>query len=496
MKYLLGINIGSQSIRIQLYDQELQNIGMVSIPQRIDAPRPSWATQNAAAWWPAIRENLKMLLLKTGVSGKDIFSVGCTAHMHGVVPIGHDGNLLQENIQIYSDKRAVKIAKALRDAPDMEEWYHIAGNVPVSNWFGIKVRWIKEHQPEIYDRAACFLTPCGYLAYLLSGEYSMDPSDASGSFLMDSAKDEWSPELADILGIDISKLPPIRQSVEVLGTVTRKTAEETGLGIQTRVLCGAGDMLCGLYLSGLNKEKRAVDSTGTGSVLCAYSKSPLYDKRIMNLRSVMPGWVSFGENDSSGISLRWLGNLLTACGKDKLDYENINELVAGEMESREKLFFLPYLLGERTMGAPNGKGCFIGMTLATTPGRMLRAVMEGQAFDNRRILDIFTEQGYEIESIYAICGGAKSTIWNQIRADIYNRPVYTLQAEECEAMGAALLGSVEAGMFGNLSDAAEQIMKIKREYLPRKDRAKQYEEEFQNFVELHDAMQKPFGHIY
>ena len=148
------------------------------------------------------------------------------------------------------------------------------------------------------------------------------------------------------------------------------------------------------------------------------------------------------------------------------------------------------------MGAPNGKGCFIGMTLATTPGRMLRAVMEGQAFDNRRILDIFTEQGYEIESIYAICGGAKSTIWNQIRADIYNRPVYTLQAEECEAMGAALLGSVEAGMFGNLSDAAEQIMKIKREYLPRKDRAKQYEEEFQNFVELHDAMQKPFGHIY
>ena len=99
------------------------------------------------------------------------------------------------------------------------------------------------------------------------------------------------------------------------------------------------------------------------------------------------------------------------------------------------------------MGSPNGKGCFIGMTLATTPGRMLRAVMEGQVFDNRRILEIFTEQGYEIESIYAICGGAKSTVWNQIRADIYNK-------------------------------------------------AKQYEEEFQNFVELHDDMQKPFGQIY
>ena len=496
MKYLLGINIGSQSIRIQLYDEEVRSVGEVSVPQGIDASEPSWATQNAAAWWPVIKENLKALLCKTGISGKDIFSVGCTAHMHGVVPIGHDGTLLQDNIQIYSDKRGAGIAEALRTASELEEWHHITGNIPVSNWFGIKVRWIRENQPELYEKTACFMTPCGYLAYLLSGECSMDPSDASGSFLMDSEKDEWSKEMASVLGIDVNKLPPIRQSTEVLGTVTPKAANETGLGIQTKVLCGAGDMLCALYVSGLNKENRAVDSTGTGSAICAYSSRPLYDRRILNLRSVMPGWVSFGENDSSGISLPWLGSLLTACGGNKLEYETVNALVEQEFENREKLFFLPYLIGERAMGSSRGKGCFIGMTLATTPGRMLRAVMEGQAFDNKRILNIFTEQGYDIESVYAICGGAKSAAWNQIRADIYNKPVYTLQAEECEALGAALLGSVEAGIFENLSSAAECVMKIGREYLPRKDKAEQYEEEFCNFMELHDALQTPFENIY
>lgn len=496
MKYLLGVNIGSQSIRVQLYDERFKNVGGISVSQKIDSPQPLWATQNASAWWPIVKKSIKELLYKAGISGEDVFSVGCTAHMHGVVPIGREGNLLQKDIQIYSDKRTMNIADTLRRAPDAERWYKIAGNIPVPNWFGIKIKWIKENQPEIYDKTECFLTPSGYLAYLLTGEYSIDPSDASGSFLMDSTKDEWSEELIGALGIEKEKLPPIRQSAEVLGTIHPKAAAETGIGRKAKVLCGAGDMLCALYVSGLSKKKRAVESTGTGSVLCAFNAKPVLDQRVMNLRSVMPGWVSFGENDSSGIALRWLGNILTACGTGALEYKKVNMLAEQKTAGNDKLFFLPYLLGERTMGSSKGKGCFIGMTLTTTPGQMLRAVMEGQVFDNKRILDIFTGQGYEVESIYAICGGAKSDIWNQIRADIYNRPVYTLKEEECEAMGAALLGSVEAGLFGNLSEAAEFVMQVSKEYLPRKDQTEQLAEKYCDFLELHDILQKPFENIF
>lgn len=500
-QYLMGLNIGTQSIRVQIYDERLSCVAAVSTPQFVETPCPGWSTQSASGWWEILRKDIPKALAQAGLKGEQIYSVGCTAHMHGVVPVGREGKLLMEQIQIYSDKRGASIAEYYKHHEHVREFHQITGNVPLSNWFGIKIRWLKEHMREIYEDTRWFLTPSAFINYWLTGEAYMDPSEGSGSFLMDWRTDCWSDRMLEVMKIDREKLPEIVPSGQMIGRISGKAAEETGLSETTRVYCGGGDMLHGLYISGLHKEGNLVDSTGTGSVLCSYNRQPLLDTRVMNLRNVLDGFVTFGENDASGVAFRWLRDVLAKKEKEEAavrnisGYDYLSSQASNVCPGSDGLFFLPYLMGERTTGTPASRGCFIGLNLGTELSHMVRAVLEGVAFDNRMTLDIFKKHGVRTRQIFLICGGARGELWNQIKADIYGMPVYTLMAEECEALGAALLGSVDAGWFDSLEDAAGAVLKKKKEYVPDTERMKIYNEYYEAFKELHNVLQPSFEKI-
>lgn len=500
-KYMIGIDIGTQSIRVHLYDQKANCVAHRAREQYVETPKPMWITQKASAWWSAVRECIKEILIDSQVDREDIVSVGCCAHMHGPVPVTMDRKVVYDDIQLYSDKRAADIASRLRADSNFESVYHLTTNPPTSNWFGIKIKWLQNNMPEVYQTADKFVPPNGFINFMLTGEACIDPSEASGSYLMDATTGEWSDMLIQNMGLHHAKLPRIVKSSGIIGNICSLAAEETGLSTKTVVVAGGGDMLCSLYTSGLKQKGSVVDLTGTGSGICCYSDKPMYDTRIMNLRHVIDGWVPFGNIDCSGGAFRWLRDNLAkdetkfARGQNIDEYVYLSDLASQTQPGADGLLFFPYLMGERTMGSSDSRGSFIGLNLGSKMGHLVRAVLEGIALEHRRILDVFSANGASVERVYHTAGGAKGELWNQIKADVYGIPVYTLKTDEGGVIGAALLGGCAAGLFESVEDAADLVLQVKKEYLPDASKKTRYDMLYKVFCETHDVLQKPFADL-
>ncbi len=495
-KYVLGVNVGSQSIRVFLYDEDMKCVYSATEEQdEIAVPRPAWSTQRASRWWSGVCAGIKKITKKFDTAS--IVAVGCCAHMHGAVPIG-GGAVLDDDIQMYSDKRGAGIVEGLKARRDAAELSALAANPPAASWWGVKLKWIKDNKAEIYEKADKFLTPKDFINYRLSGECCIDPSEASGAFLMDAAYGEWSGALIDALGLDRAKLPRIAASHEVIGCVTSKAARETGLREGTKVVCGGGDMLCTLFVSGLSEAGNLVDSTATASAICYYAEEPMPDPNVMNLRNVIGGWVTFGHIDASGSAYRWLRDTLAKRETREAElrgvdaYHALNALAGEAPPGADGLVFLPFMMGERTMGSVYSRGCYIGVTPGTKTGHLVRALLEGVAFQHKRYIDVFLKNGAKINNAYAISGGAKGALWNQIKADVYRRTIYTLDIEDGESFGAALLAAVGAGIFGDAASTARSLLRVNAAFEPNPANAARYEELYAVFCELHDVLQRPF----
>lgn len=500
MKYIIGTDVGTQSIKVQLYDQNLKLVAQTNTPQYVDTPKPMWATQKADAWWTIVKDSIGKVLKEAGISGEDVAAFGCCAHMHGAVPVKMDGTVVEEDVQLYCDKRGSKIAEDFA-AGLSDEIYQHSANAPIASWHGVKIRWLKDNRPEVYEAADKFLTPKDFINFKMTGKACIDPSEASGTFAMDCETDEWSDQLIQFLGIDKAKLPEIKKAYEVIGTVSEKAAAETGLSTKTSVITGGGDMLSMLYVSGMNKLGSVVDITGTGATIQAYTSKPVMDKRIMNLRHVLDGWVPFGNIDSAGGAFRWLRDNL-AKEETKIAHENGKDEYAYLCELAEQipagadgLYFLPYLMGERTMGSADSRGCFIGLSLEKNLAHMVRALLEGVAFEFKRTLDIFEANGEKVKLVYHSGGAAKGDTWNQIKADIYNVPIYTLEADEGGVLGVALMSAVAMGFVDDLEKGADSLLKVKKIYQPNQANRELYDKAYKVFCELHDVLQPSFKHM-
>lgn len=496
-QYMLGIDIGTQSIRVSLFETNGNSVTFSAAPQYMTSEKPGWATEKPGVWWDCVKENIKNVLKQSGIDPEDIVSIGTGAVMHSPVQISKNGELIADDVQIYSDKRTSGIVENLRGRKDIDLYNGIAANVPAPSWMGLKIKWIKDNMPEAYERTYKFVSAKDYVNYMLTGEMCMDPSEASGAYLMNYENDKWSDELAGLLEIDINKLPGICASSQIIGKVTAKASMETGLKEGTPVACGGGDMLCSLLASGMTRPNIAIDLTGTASVVGFYNPGPIFDKRLMNLRHVMQGWIPYGTVDSSGGAFRWVRDVLCkdeariARDSQKDEYDYLIELAQSINYGSDGVLFLPYLMGERTMGSQCSKGVFLGMTPDTTSGHLIRAVLEGISFEHKRILDVFEEYTH-IDAVLHTAGASKSGFWSQLKADIYQKPVYTLKASETAVLGAALLGAVGVGVYASEIEASEAVVKKDKEYLPDRNKKRRYQELYEVFREIHDSLQTSF----
>lgn len=490
--HLLGIDIGTESTKGVLFDTEGKVVGEFQKGYPLKCPKPGWAEQDPEIWWRATTESVGKIIKKLNVSPDSILGVGVCGQMHAPIPIDKKGNLLYHSPLLWCDKRNVPQSKKLKDNLEEEHLMEITGNPITPAWTAIKLLWMKENTPKIYSDAYKFLLPKDFISYKLTGELSTDYSDASGTFLFDINKEKWSEELAEEFQIDIAKLPKIVPSHKVIGEVTSEVAKITGLSQGTPVISGGADFMCTLLSGGIVSEERAADISGTASEVAFYSQEPLIDKRIMNIHHVIEGWVPFGIQE--GGLLRWFRDefgyeeIQTARKKGVSPYQiMVNEAAKVEMGS-EGLILTPYFMGKRP-GSLHAKGGLFGLTTAHGKAHIIRAIMEGIAYSMKETIDLVEELGIKVDAFRALGGGAKNLLWRKIKADIYGKPILSLNTYEGGALGVAILAGVGVNVFDDPVSVADDIVSIGERCEPTLENHKTYEKLYKKYKKVNEFIE-------
>lgn len=498
---LLSIDVGTENARAALLTIDGQVLASSSQEYALHCPKPGWAEQDPEMWWQTTVHNIREVLVQ--VPDADVAAVGTAGQMHAPVPVDSEGRLTFLAVPLWCDKRSEPQCEAARSALDERGTLRITGNPIVASWTGFKFRWIKENLPEVYARTARFLSCKDYLNMRLTGQCFTDYSEASGTYLFDVRSRTWSAELCASLGIDRRKLPDVVKASDVIGTVTKEAAEQTGLRSGTPVVAGGGDMMCILLGAGIVSQGMACDITGTAADISVFTPEPLYDTRLMHLHHVTPhgGWISFGILDAGGGSYKWfkdnfcLAQVEEARRRGISPYQVLSEGASTVPAGSEGLLFLPYLLGERTLGSSASRGVFFGLTPRHTVSHCARAIMEGVSFDLRRSLEIIEEKGVPINEVRAIGGGARSSVWCEIKSNVYRKPVRTLANFEGGIVGAAMLAGIGVGLYGSAEEAVDSLVRLESTFTVDAQLAQRYDGFYTLYKSLHDSLQPHFKRL-
>ena len=501
MKYLIGIDLGTSGTKTVLFNEEGTVIGSATEEYPLYQPDNGWAEQDPGDWWNACITTLKNVLAESGVNSADIAGVGFSGQMHGLVMLDENGDVLRNSI-IWCDGRTADECAEIMDRVGSSRLVEITANHALTSFTAGNILWVRNHEPELYKRCRQILLPKDYIRYKLTGNYGIDAGDASGMNMLDIFTRVWSDEVLKKLDIDPELLPEVKGSSEVAGFITAEAAVLTGLTAGTPVVYGTGDNMAAAIGTGVVEKGKAFITIGTSGVLFTHSDHVAIDAggRVNTFCTAVPdSWAVFGCTLAAGMSLQWLRNnfflpeINVAKGLGQDPYEIMTAQAQRVPIGANRLIFLPYLMGERSpILDPNARGVFFGLSAIHTKFDMLRSVMEGVVFAQRQCLDIHREMGIEFNEIYATGGGAASSLWRQMIADIFDLPVVTIQNREGPALGAAILAGVGTGLYPSIPEACKRIIKPNTPQLPIAENTKSYTPYYKLFCDLYPGMKEGF----
>ncbi len=485
MKFL-GIDIGTGGSRAVLIDEN----GRIRASETVDhipfaSPDTGWAEQEPDDWWRASSEAIRQVL--ENADADEIAAVGLSGQMHGAVLLDKNDKVLRPSL-IWCDQRTQKQCDELTEKVGKERLIELVSNPALTNFTLPKLLWVRENEPDVWERVKSVLLPKDYIRFCLTGEKATDVADGSGTLLLDVANRCWSTELLSLVGLDASLLPKLFESQEISGAVTPEGGRQTGLRPGTPVVAGAGDNAAGAIGMGLTEEGSVGVTIGTSGVVFAVTDSPKIDLkgRIHTLCHAVPGrWHVTGVTQAAGLSFRWFRDNFAA------EEEGFDELVekAGHIPAgADGILWTPYLMGERTPHIdPDARATLTGLAAKHTKAHIVRAILEGVAFSLRDSLEIYKSLGIPLQSIRLGGGGAKSELWRQIQADIYGQAVEILEAEEGAAFGAALLAGVGTGGWSSLDEACQATIRIKQKIEPNPSDAKVLNRRYESYRKVYTA---------
>jgi xylulokinase len=439
---LLGLDLGTGSLKALLLNENGQVIAEASRAYTVHAPQPGWAESNPNDWWNAAQE----ATLELG-HGQEITAVGFSGQMHGVVLSDTKGQALRNAI-LWADGRSGSELETYKSlGPQVLQRL---ANPPVTGMAGMGLLWLKRHEPELLNSARWALQPKDWLRYQLTCEAFADPSDASGTLLYDLERDTWDLDLMDTLELPQALLAPLRGSSEIAGTLSSVAAKRLGLRAGIPVAMGGGDTPTAMFGSGLLKPGVIQLSIGSGAQIVAPREAAIIDKSLRThlYRAVTPnGWYAMAAMQNAGLALEWVRGMLG------LEWETAYLEAFAPGVHTNGLSFLPYLMGERTPHLnTNARGAWVGLALSHTRSHLMRAAFEGVAFTIRDGFKALLETGIEIPTLRLAGGGTTIQTWRQLLADTLQRPLYTSEISSASARGAALLAGVASGVFSNCEE--------------------------------------------
>ena len=460
--YFLAIDVGTGSVRSALVDASGAIRCIAAREHEQIVPRYGWSEQRPADWWQGAVATIREVLDTVPDAAARIAAICACGQMHGTVLIDADGRLTRDTAPLWNDKRTFAQVESFRAQHAPESYLAKTANPATPAWPGFKLQWTRQHDADAYERATTVFMPKDYVNFRLTGERACDWSDASTSFLMDPVTRTWSPAMFEMLDLDMRKMPEIRAPIDVLGSVTRAAAVETGLREGTPVLVGGADYPVSVLGSGVHGPGLASDITGTSSIITVMADTPMLHPEVSNLITCEGGWGRFMLLDSGGDAMRWARR---AFHENEVSYDTIAQKAATAPVGSEGLFFLPYLTGERLGEHTNSRAQFFGITAKHGLGHLHRAVLEGVAFGVRRHIAMIDE-GARIDRLVAASGGAKAALWLEIKASMYRTPILVPAEVECGVVGCAVLAATAMGQFAHLGDAVRAFVRFEREVQP------------------------------
>ena len=500
MGYLLGIDLGTSGTKTVLFDETGQALASHTVEYPLYQPRNGWAEQAPEDWWRAVRETVQAVLAKSGAAPAEVKGVGISGQMHGLVMLDGQGQVLRPAI-LWCDGRTQKQCDAITAKLGLDRLLAISANPALPGFTAGKILWVRENEPEIYEKCRHILLPKDYIRYKLTGEFATEVSDASGMNLLDVPRRTWSGEILSALDIDPALLGRMYESCEVTGAVTA-AAQATGLAPGTPVVGGAGDNAAAAIGTGVVETGRAFTTLGTSGVIFAHADGVTIDPqgRVHTFCSAVPGkWTVMSCTLAAGLSLQWFRNQFCAAEREAAASMGRDpyELMTAEAErspiGANRLLYLPYLMGERSpLLDSDARGAFVGLSAIHGKGDLIRAVMEGVAYSQRQCLDVFREMGVDVSDMAACGGGGRSPFWRQMLADVYGCPVKTIASAEGPALGAAILAGVGAGVYASVPEGCAAAVRTGGCQQPVPEHSAAYEPYYQLYRGLYPALRDSF----
>lgn len=490
---LLGIDVGTGGTRAVLIDSE----GRILVSATVEhvpfaSPRTGWAEQEPPDWWRAASAAVRAVLSSEDVRPEEIDAVGLSGQMHGAVLLDEQDEVVRPAI-IWCDQRTETQCSALTDKVGADRLIELTCNPALTGFTLPKMLWVREFEPEIWQRVRTVLLPKDYVRLQLTGERATDVADASGTLIFDVTRRKWSQEMLAVAEIDERLMPRVYESPQVTGVISAAGATATGLRAGTPVVAGAGDQAAGAVGMGIVRAGTISATIGTSGVVFAVTDRPSLDPhgRVHTFCHAIPGrWHVMGVTQAAGLSLRWFRDQFGAGAEDGRDpYERLTEEAASAPAGADGALWAPYLMGERTPHLdPHARGALVGLTASHTRAHIIRAILEGVAFSLRDTFEIFKEMNVPVETIRLGGGGARSSLWRQIQADVYGHEVEIVEAEEGAAYGAALLAGVGGGIWPSVDAACDAVVRVADRVHPERSNQSLLDKQYQAFRRLYPAL--------
>ncbi len=491
MNYLIGVDIGTQGTKTNLYDEQGRVVGSSFEASNLISPKTGEVYQEADEIFSSVINTVRDAVAASGVDVKQIRALGLDSQMAGIMGIGKDF----EAVTYYDSWLDTKCGKYITEIKKKANKRSIELNgVPVTYTHGPKVLWWKHEQPQTYSRIAKFVLPHIYVGGRLSGlksdEAVIDHTCIHFSGFADNLNKAWSDELMETFDVSRDKLPQIADPWKIVGGMKKVYAEACGLPEGLPIVAGCGDSAATCLGAGIVTPGQVFDVAGTASILscCVDSYKPdTKHEAMMLMRSVVDGlWMPLAYINGGGLCLRWYKDSITGA----VDYDTLEREATAVAPGSEGLLFVPHFAGRVCPNDPDMRGSFLGLNLTHKRGHMYRAIMEGISYEYKYYLGVLRDIGIdtEIHKVFGMGGGAKSALFNQIKADVLGLPYVPLQNVDTAPLGSAIVAGYGVGVYSDIAATAASFIKAGAETANDPQRGVRYEPFAQAYLDSFEAL--------
>lgn len=487
----IGIDLGTSASKFLLVDEVGRVLNTVTKEYPLSFPRPGWSEQDPAHWWQACLAGVPELL--AGFDAKQVAGIGVGGQMHGLVALDAAGNVLHLAI-LWNDGRTAAQVDYLNETVGNDKLSAWTGNIAFAGFTAPKLLWMRQNEPDLFARIAKILLPKDYLVYRLTGVHATDYSDASGTLLLDVAHKRWSSEMLDLCGVTEAQMPTLFDSWQPVGTLTAAAATALGLPTDVVVCAGAGDNAAAAIGTGTVGEGRCNISLGTSGTVFISSEQFRVDPHnaLHAFAHADGGFHLMGCMLSAASCNKWWMEDILHDG----DYAAAQEAIVPEKLGRSHVFYLPYLMGERSpINDTNARAVFLGMTMDTTRADMTQAMLEGVAFALRDSVEVARSLGLDISRSTLCGGGSRSPLWRTILANVLGIPLDLPATEQGPGYGAALLALVACGRYRNVAEVSRAMLHIQATVQPDPELTALYDARYAEFKQIYPACRPLFASL-